>query len=118
MERRQFVKAFFCQLGLGLSLAGLAKTGFAKVIHQEVKTIKLSSGQIIIAEPGAVVFLPENPSNGDVVTIIVDPNSVLNPCKLQSIASSIGGDQNHLILDTIANFRLQFLSSKNDWVLS
>ncbi len=113
MNRRLFLATFIvgapASMATSLNLKGLLNTS--------KQQIELKAGDVVIAKSDTNLMLPRNPKNGDSVQIVVENSTLHRPCTIQYETHAIVGDNEALVLDSIANFRLVFNARSDNWEL-
>lgn len=79
------------------------------------KNISAQPNRSVIVESGQTIELPLNPSNNDVVHIVVPPRALRTPSKVVSSTSKILNKNESLELDQVSNFKLKYNSMTNSW---
>ena len=115
MKRRAFVTILFSKFALSSVVYPEALRSVIK-FPQISANIKLNAGEAFLAKAGGLGLLPNRPSNGDKIYVIVDSSSVMNPCKLHAPGASICGDKD-LILNSLGNFNLVYHQDSKNWQL-
>ncbi len=95
--------------GLSLSLAGFIK-------HQK-RSFRLKKNSAHLVLPKSKIFLPENPTKGDFVHLIVEPQSAQFPSKIVFERLPILNEKEDLTLDSFGLFKIRFEGSLKGWTL-
>lgn len=114
MNRRTFILSL-CALGLTIDVdplkAAVSPRGGGK------KCIHMKSNEAYHALEGKDLVLPDNPRHGDILTIVVDRNSLVKHSKIVSPNSKLLGMDEPLELDQMAIFKLIYNQPTNNWVM-
>ena len=114
MNRRSFLATFI--VGVPVSMA--SSLNFKDLLNNPKQAIHLKSGDIVVAKSGQNLCLPKNAVDGDSVHIVVENSTLHEPCTIQYETQSILGDNEPLVLDSIANFKLVYNSKSSNWELA
>lgn len=81
-----------------------------------LEKVSLKPGDSLLVSESCTLELPENPSHGDSVYLVVPSKSLRKPSQVISPSATILGHSDPLILDSLANFNLKYDAVRNDWV--
>lgn len=76
----------------------------------------LKVGDSVLVEEASLLELPANPAHGDSVYLVVPAKALQKPAQVVCQGATIFGHTDPLVLDSLANFRLQYDGLRNDWV--
>lgn len=81
-----------------------------------LERVSLKPGDSLLVSEACTLELPENPSHGDSVYLVVTSKSLRKPAQVVSQTAKILGHADPLVLDSLANFNLKYDALRNDWV--
>lgn len=110
MNRRSFL-----YFGLGLVAIEFASGPILAIESEKLHEVQLLSNRVYLVQNKQTLKLPKNPIDGECVQIVVTTESLKHPAVLKSNKSRIINDNEPLILDSIANFKLTYHKQTNNW---
>jgi hypothetical protein len=122
-RRKLLISSFAWVLGLAItheksvvsSVFGLLESG--KLCRRQ-RVHFAQVGQVYVALPNTLIKLPLGASDGSIVHVIVDQNSLLSPCQIIHETGTILNEVGPVDLDTLAILRFKFDVHSNNWTLS
>lgn len=116
-KRRKFLKYSLTTGSFLLSSSSL----FAEFIFNKSKitdkTCNLNKNSCHHVKQGQQIHLPMKPEDGDSIFLVIESNEIKKPAVIKFQGQPILGDNEDLILDSIANIKLSFKTSSG-WSLT